>query len=116
MNKLVNNARVTELDGLSDTLVRLYKANTAAANDVFVAATMAEIEKLSAYYVQISSLSRQENIEAVLNTYADKYPIVVVPLASGASYPVLVGPLGVDEYSAVQAKFKAFGFKDAFLR
>ena len=69
-----------------------------------------------AYYVQISSLSRQENIEAVLNTYADKYPMVVVPLASGASYQVLVGPLGVDEYSAVQAKFKAFGFKDAFLR
>lgn len=69
-----------------------------------------------AYYVQISTLSDPENIESVLNTYAETYPMVIVPLESGAAYQVLVGPLGVDEYGTVLAKFKAFGFHDAFLR
>lgn len=69
-----------------------------------------------AYYVQISTLSDPENIESVLNTYAETYPMVIVPLESGAAYQMLVGPLGVDEYGTVQAKFKAFGFHDAFLR
>lgn len=32
MNKVISNARVTELDGLSDTIVRLYKDDSAAAN------------------------------------------------------------------------------------
>ncbi len=48
MFKVNSSLKNTELDGLSDTLVRLYKANEAAAKDAFVAATMAEIEKLSA--------------------------------------------------------------------
>ena len=48
MNKVINNVRVTELDGLSDTIVRLYKDNPAAAKDAFVAATMADVERLSA--------------------------------------------------------------------
>ena len=48
MNKLNANARVTELDGLSDTIVRLYKDDSAAAKDAFVAATMADVERLSA--------------------------------------------------------------------
>lgn len=69
-----------------------------------------------AYYVQISTLSDPENIESVLNTYAETYPMVIVPLESGAAYQMLVGPLSVDEYGTVQAKFKAFGFHDAFLR
>lgn len=48
MNKVVSGVKNTELDGLSDTFVRLYKANASAAKDTFVAATMAEIERLSA--------------------------------------------------------------------
>ncbi|MDE5613294.1 MAG: SPOR domain-containing protein, partial [Treponemataceae bacterium] len=69
-----------------------------------------------AYYVQISTLSDRENIEAVLDTYAETYPMVIVPLASGAAYQLLIGPLSVDEYGTVLEKFKAFGFHDAFLR
>lgn len=68
------------------------------------------------YYVQIASLGKQENIDAILDKYAEKYPIVLVPLASGASYQVLVGPLNGDEYPVIKEKFKSFGFKDAFLR
>ncbi|MDE7139435.1 MAG: hypothetical protein K2O09_01540 [Treponemataceae bacterium] len=48
MKKLVNNVRVAELDGLSDTIVRLYRDSPAAARDAFVAATMGEVERLSA--------------------------------------------------------------------
>ena len=69
-----------------------------------------------AYYVQISTLGDRENIEAVLDTYAETYPMAIVPLASGAAYQILVGPLSVDEYGTVLEKFKAFGFHDAFLR
>ncbi|MCH5294236.1 MAG: SPOR domain-containing protein, partial [Treponema sp.] len=66
------------------------------------------------YYVQIATMTRAENINELLETYS-KYPVVLVPAAGGA-YRVLVGPLSVDEYGVVLAKFRAFGFKDAFLR
>ena len=68
------------------------------------------------YYVQIASLGKPENIEAILQKYAEKYPMVLVPSTNGKTYQVMVGPLGVDEYNAILSKFKAFGFKDAFLR
>ena len=29
---------------------------------------------------------------------------------------VLIGPLSVDEYGTVVARFKSYGFKDAFIR
>lgn len=72
--------------------------------------------KPSSYYIQIAALGDRENMEAILSQYGSKYPIVFVPLASGKAYQVMVGPLTVDEYGSVLAKFKAFGFKDAFLR
>ncbi len=48
MLKVSKNIRVTELDGLSDTLVRLFKADGTAASDAFLNAAMAELESLSA--------------------------------------------------------------------
>ncbi len=48
MNKLKTAIRVTELDGLSDTLVRVFKGDTEAQKDAFLKATMAELESLSA--------------------------------------------------------------------
>ncbi|WP_407400933.1 SPOR domain-containing protein [Treponema sp.] len=70
--------------------------------------------KKGCWYVQIASLGNPENLEKTVKKYS-KYPIVLVPNGKGA-YRVLVGPLGVDEYAAVLAKFKAFGYKDAFLK
>ena len=67
------------------------------------------------YYVQIASLSNEENITNLLNAYG-KYPIVLVPRVNAAGYQVLVGPLTVDEYGMILEKFKAFGFKDAFVK
>lgn len=47
MNKLNAKARVSEVDGFSDTLVRLYKADSAAQTDAFLKTEMAELESLS---------------------------------------------------------------------
>lgn len=48
MNKATTNARVTELDTLSDTIVRLYKADAALAEDALLKDIMAELERQSA--------------------------------------------------------------------
>ena len=66
------------------------------------------------WYVQIASLGNAENLEKTVRKYS-KYPMVLIPNGKGACR-VLVGPLGMDEYAAVLAKFKAFGYKDAFLK
>ena len=48
MNKLKHAIRNAEVDGLSDTLVRLFKADEGAQSDAFLSATMADLETLSA--------------------------------------------------------------------
>lgn len=65
------------------------------------------------YYIQIATMGNIKNIENILVKYS-KYPVSLVP--AGKNYRVLVGPLSVDEYGAVLAKFKNAGFKDAFVR
>ena len=72
--------------------------------------------KSKSYYVQIAVLSDKANIKAILDKYSSKYPITLVPMASGKATQVLVGPLSVDEYGTVLNRFKAYGYKDAFLR
>ena len=68
------------------------------------------------YYVQVATLAEQENIDRMLKDYGSKYPFVMVPLKSGKAMQMMVGPLNVDEYGAILARFKSLGFKDAFLR
>ena len=72
--------------------------------------------KSSSYYIQIATLSVDENIMEIVNKYSANYPITIVPLASGARKQVLIGPLNMDEYAVVLQRFKAYGYKDAFLR
>ena len=72
--------------------------------------------KSKSYYVQIAVLSDKSNIKSILDKYSSKYPITLVPMASGKATQVLVGPLSVDEYGTVLNRFKAYGYKDAFLR
>lgn len=64
------------------------------------------------YYIQIATMGNIKNIENILVKYS-KYPVSLIP--AGKNYRVLVGPLSVDEYGAVLAKFKNAGFKDAFV-
>lgn len=47
MTKVNVRARVTELDSLSDALVRLYKAQSALVSDAALAAIMADVESVS---------------------------------------------------------------------
>ena len=68
MNKLKTAIRVTELDGLSDTLVRNFKADLNASSDAFLVETMKEIETLSA---QITTAILQDKISSSLES-ADK--------------------------------------------
>lgn len=68
------------------------------------------------YYIQIAVLSDENNIKSIFDKYYGKYPIVLVPLKSGAAKQVLIGPLSVDEYGTVLQRFKSYGYKDAFLR
>ena len=68
------------------------------------------------YYVQVATFAEQENIHRMLKDYGSKYPFVMVPLKSGKAMQMMVGPLNVDEYGAILARFKSLGFKDAFLR
>lgn len=68
------------------------------------------------YYVQIGALGDKERVGELIDKYATTYPMTLVPMANGKGHHVLVGPLTVDEYGSILAKFKAFGFKDAFLR
>ena len=68
----------------------------------------------NSYYVQFATLGNEKNIESTINKY-NKYPLILVPNGKGA-YKIMVGPLTVDEFGAVQAKFKSFGYKDAFVK
>ena len=67
------------------------------------------------YYIQIAVLKNQKLIQEIVNKYGKNYPVVVIPLSNGNSQ-VLIGPLTVDEYGAVLERFKAYGYKDAFVR
>lgn len=77
--------------------------------------SLSELER-GKYYVQIAILAEQNNIDKLLSEYGGKYPLVMVPMKSGKAMQMMVGPLNVDEYGAILAKFKDLGFKDSFLR
>ncbi len=77
--------------------------------------SLSELER-GKYYVQIATLAEQNNIDKLLSEYGGKYPLVMVPMKSGKAMQMMVGPLNVDEYGAILAKFKDLGFKDSFLR
>ena len=47
MNKLNSKMRVTEVDSLSDALVRIYKADSKIQEDAFLKTVMDDVEKLS---------------------------------------------------------------------
>ncbi|MDE5898310.1 MAG: hypothetical protein K2H09_03475 [Treponemataceae bacterium] len=49
MNKLNAKTRATEVDALSDALVRLYKADAGVADDAFLKTVMEDVDLLSAH-------------------------------------------------------------------
>lgn len=87
----------------------------AAMSDRTVIPSLSQL-KSGAYYVQIATYAEEANIKSVLDTYGDTYPVILVPMTSGKAYQIMIGPLSVDEYGTILARFKSFGYKDAFLR
>ena len=96
MNKMNAKARVTEVDALSDALVRLYKADTGIAEDSFLKTVMAEVETLSAQLTTairqdkvLSSLEEADGVrdEAVksLGTLLDGYAAIPIPAKKDAA-------------------------------
>lgn len=65
MKKLRSNVRITELDTTSDTLVRLYAADSTVASDEYLHEVMAEIEELSA---RITTAIKSDRIASTLET------------------------------------------------
>ncbi len=91
------------------------EASDGGALSKYIVPSLKELER-GKYYIQIAVLKDVNSVLSIIEKYKARYPIAVVPLASGAAQQVLIGPLGVDEYGAVQNRFKADGFKDAFMR
>lgn len=66
-------------------------------------------------YVQFATCTTDAEAEKILSKYK-KYPIIKVLFETRAGYKLLVGPLNDDEKGAVLTRFKAFGYKDAYVR
>ena len=76
------------------------------------------VEKLESekYFVQIATYSKVENVEKILSTYGNNYPIVCYQPSGRNDYQVMIGGLNKDEYAIVLERFRKAGYKDAFLR
>ncbi|MBQ4554886.1 MAG: SPOR domain-containing protein [Spirochaetaceae bacterium] len=76
------------------------------------------VEKLESekYFVQIATYSKVENVEKILSTYGNNYPIVCYQPSGRSDYQVMIGGLNKDEYAIVLERFRKAGYKDAFLR
>ena len=96
MNKLNAKMRVTEVDSLSDALVRLYKVDSGIAEDAFLKSVMADVETLSAKLTtairQDKVLSSLEDLDAVrdeavksLGTLLDGYAAIPIPAKKDAA-------------------------------
>lgn len=114
MNKVINNLRVTELDGLSDTIVRLYKDNPAAAKDAFVAATMADVERLSA---EITTAILQDKALSTLEAADGERDKAIVALgkvlAGYSALPIPAKQSAAEPLLAVYEKYSKTGITRA---
>lgn len=114
MFKVNSSLKNTELDGLSDTFVRLYKANAAAAKDTFVAATMAEIERLSA---EITTAILQDKAVSTLEAAdAERDKAITAlgkALAGYAALPIAAKQTAAAPLFAVYEKYAKAGITKA---
>ena len=77
--------------------------------------TDAELKK-GMYYLQIATLSNEENVANLTEKYGKKYPLALIKQEDKNAYRILVGPLNADEFGMIKERFESYGFKDAFLR
>ncbi len=100
MKKVNANVRVTELDTVSDVIVRLYKADAAVASDGYLKEVMGEIENLSekitaaikqdksASMLDAADTERDEIIRS-LGTLLNGYAVIPVPDKKAAAEKLL---------------------------
>lgn len=94
-----------------------------AASTAAVAMSTADLPIIASlskgsYYIQIGAYADAKNVRSILDKYGKKYPVAVEKTTNknGECLKVYIGPVMKDEYGAVLEKFKANGFKDAFVR
>lgn len=89
MNKINAKIRIAELDGLSDSIVRIYKANSAVQADAFLKGAFSELETLSA---QITTAILQDktvsSLDEVDSARDEALRSLGAVLAGYASFPV----------------------------
>lgn len=114
MHKLRSVIRNTEVDGLSDTLIRLFKADTKAQGDAFLKATMAQMETLSAQITTAIMQNRSlSTLEAADGVRDEAIRTLGTLLAAYAVFPIaekkeLAAPL-----KAVYEKYAKAGITSA---
>ena len=116
---------IDELDELEEVQNSTETRNIIPVEDVIeivveevVKPTINTVEKLESgkYFVQIATYSKVENVEKILSTYGNNYPIVCYQPSGRSDYQVMIGGLNKDEYAIVLERFRKAGYKDAFLR
>lgn len=89
MNKVNAKIRIAELDGLSDSIIRIYKADSAVQADAFLKGTFSELETLSAQItsaiLQDKTVSRLDEVDSVRDEALRSLGAV---LTGYASFPV----------------------------
>lgn len=89
MNKITAKIRIAELDGLSDSIVRIYKADSAVQADAFLKSAFSELETLSARIttaiLQDKTVSRLDEADSVRDEALRSLGAV---LTGYASFPV----------------------------
>ena len=114
MNRVKTAIRVTELDGLSDTLVRMYKSDETVSDDAFVRTTMAELEKqsglITAAIMQDKTISR---LDAADNARDEAVRTLGTVLAAYAVFPIAAKKELAAPLKAVYDKYAAAGITKA---
>ncbi|PBC74534.1 DUF6261 family protein [Fibrobacter intestinalis] len=68
MNKIKNQARINEIGGIANTILRIYRADSSAQKDVYLKNVMAEVEDLSG---RITTAILQDKVVSNLNKADD---------------------------------------------
>ena len=107
MKKLKSTARVTELDTVSDVLVRLYKADTAVAGDNYLKGVMAEVGE---YSDKITSAIKSDKTASTLDAADAKRDEIIRSLGTllngYAVIPVADKKAAAEKLLAVFGKYK----------
>ncbi|BDC95755.1 hypothetical protein TRSA_08540 [Treponema saccharophilum] len=114
MNRLTYSLKNTELDGLTDSIVRAFKADAKAALDQFIAKVMEEIEKLSgAITTAILQDKTASNLEAADGVRDEALRTLGTVLSGYAALPVEAKKAAAAPLKAVWDKYSKAGILNA---